>query len=110
MFQAQTLPCSDCGGEFVFTVEEQEFFNEKGFNPPRRCKPCREAAKAAKRSGGGFGGGRGGFGGGRGGFGGEREFFDAVCSGCGANTQVPFRPDGRKPVYCKPCFQSQRAY
>ncbi len=30
--------------------------------------------------------------------------FDAVCSNCGKKCQVPFRPDGEKPVYCKDCF------
>ena len=30
--------CKDCGKEFVFTVGEQEFFKEKGFeNDPVRC-------------------------------------------------------------------------
>lgn len=31
------------------------------------------------------------------------QLFDAVCSGCGAKTQVPFKPDGKRPVYCKDC-------
>jgi len=26
---------------------EQEFYAEKGFNAPVRCKPCRDARKAA---------------------------------------------------------------
>jgi CxxC-x17-CxxC domain-containing protein len=30
--------------------------------------------------------------------------FDAICSNCGKKCQVPFRPDGTKPVYCKDCF------
>jgi CxxC-x17-CxxC domain-containing protein len=30
--------------------------------------------------------------------------FDALCSNCGKKCQVPFRPDGTKPVYCKDCF------
>lgn len=61
---------------------------------------------------GGFGGGRdrGGFGGGRGGFGGDRdsgrhEMFSAVCSECGKDCQVPFRPTNGKPVYCSECFE-----
>jgi CxxC-x17-CxxC domain-containing protein len=99
MFAEQTLTCVDCSTQFAFTVSEQEFFAEKGFtNPPRRCKPCRTAAKAAK-GGGSYGGGYGG--GGRG----EREMHDAVCSACGVQTQVPFRPTGSKPVYCRECFQ-----
>jgi CxxC-x17-CxxC domain-containing protein len=31
------------------------------------------------------------------------QLFDAICSSCGAKTQVPFKPDGKRPVYCKDC-------
>ncbi len=45
-------------------------------------------------------------------FGGARrdvfQKFDAVCSNCGKACQVPFRPDGKKPVYCKDCFGAPR--
>ncbi len=38
--------CKDCGKEFVFTVGEQEFYKEKGFdNEPVRCADCRRARK-----------------------------------------------------------------
>ncbi len=29
---------------------------------------------------------------------------DAVCSSCGEQTKVPFKPDGTRPVYCKKCL------
>ncbi len=45
----KTIACQDCGKEFVFTVREQEFYNEKGFtNEPKRCKDCRNARKNSK--------------------------------------------------------------
>lgn len=45
----KTIVCKDCGKEFVFTVGEQEFFKEKGFeNDPVRCPDCRRARKAEK--------------------------------------------------------------
>jgi CxxC-x17-CxxC domain-containing protein len=55
------------------------------------------------------GGDRGGnFGGSRGGYksGNDRptEMFSAVCASCGKTCEVPFRPNGKKPVYCKECF------
>lgn len=55
-----------------------------------------------------FGGGRS-FGpkrdfGGRGGFGGPKDMYDAICASCGKTCQVPFRPNGKKPIYCKECF------
>jgi CxxC-x17-CxxC domain-containing protein len=29
--------------------------------------------------------------------------YDAKCSLCGKETKVVFKPDGVRPVYCKPC-------
>ncbi len=47
----KTLICQDCGQEFTFTVGEQEFYKEKGFeNEPKRCKFCRDKKKADKRN------------------------------------------------------------
>ena len=47
----KTIVCKDCGKEFVFSVGEQEFFKEKGFeNDPVRCPECRKARKASKMS------------------------------------------------------------
>lgn len=93
------ITCNTCGTPFVFTEQEQEFYQERGFSEPRKCKPCRDAAKQAR----GGGGGRGGYGGGA-----PRQLYDAVCAGCGVQTQVPFQPTGSKPVYCRECFQSSR--
>ncbi len=39
------LKCQDCGGNFVFTVGEQQFYKSKGFTIPKRCKACRDAKK-----------------------------------------------------------------
>lgn len=44
------IVCKDCGKEFIFTVGEQEFYQEKGFtNDPVRCKECRDKRKAEKK-------------------------------------------------------------
>ena len=55
-----------------------------------------------------FGGGKsfGGGGGDRFGGGGERELFKATCASCHKSCEVPFRPSGDKPVYCRECFAS----
>lgn len=46
--QDKTIVCKDCGKEFVFTVGEQQFYAEKGFeNEPVRCKECRINKKNA---------------------------------------------------------------
>ncbi|EKE05681.1 MAG: hypothetical protein ACD_19C00182G0009 [uncultured bacterium] len=47
------------------------------------------------------GGGRG-FSGGRND--GPREMFKTVCSSCGKECEVPFKPTNGKPVYCSECF------
>lgn len=45
------LSCKDCGSNFTFTVGEQEFYKEKGFdNEPQRCADCRKARKSQRRS------------------------------------------------------------
>ncbi|MEI8196761.1 MAG: CxxC-x17-CxxC domain-containing protein [Phycisphaerae bacterium] len=118
-YEDKTIVCVDCGAEFAFTADEQQRFAERGFtNEPKRCKTCRDARKAQQgggnrppRSGGGGGGG-GGYGGRSGGgrgFGGPRQMFPAVCASCGQQTEVPFKPSGSRPVYCRDCFQAQRA-
>ena len=35
---------------------------------------------------------------------GPREMFKADCAKCGNACEVPFRPNGAKPVYCNNCF------
>jgi DNA replicative helicase MCM subunit Mcm2 (Cdc46/Mcm family) len=53
----QHLTCADCGHDFVWTAKDQEFFREKGYQQPKRCKDCRQAKKAQRgdhdRGGGG---------------------------------------------------------
>ncbi|MCW8132219.1 MAG: hypothetical protein KIS92_17865, partial [Planctomycetota bacterium] len=58
--------------------------------------------------GGGYGSSSGGGGGGGGAGGGGREFFKVVCSSCGVETSVPFKPDPNRPIYCRNCYQAQR--
>ena len=45
-------------------------------------------------------------------FGGDRDkkdvqLFNATCTTCGKSCEVPFRPDGKKPVLCRDCFASK---
>ncbi|HWR41585.1 zinc-ribbon domain containing protein [Sporomusa sp.] len=97
-YQDKDLSCKECGAAFAFTASEQAFYAEKGFqNDPSRCPDCRAARK--RQNGGRMGGGN---------TRPQREMFDATCSACGIQTQVPFRPTAGKPVYCRDCFQSNR--
>ncbi len=92
----KTLVCADCGAEFTFSAEDQEFHSGRGYQDPKRCPTCRQARRAER--GGGYGDSRG-----------ERVMYDVVCSSCGTQTQVPFEPRLDKPVYCDECFAKQKA-
>ena len=97
-FVEKELQCSECGATFAFTVEEQEFFNSRGYtNEPKRCPACREARRSNR-----YDSGRGG------GYNSRREMYSVVCAQCGAETQVPFQPRGDRPVYCSDCYRKIR--
>ncbi|MGH9775310.1 MAG: zinc-ribbon domain containing protein [Candidatus Acidiferrales bacterium] len=93
-YQDKVLKCSECGAEFVFTAGEQMFFADKGFkNEPKRCKACKATrAQSAGPNGSGS----------------ARVETKTVCSQCGKETTVPFRPTQGRPVYCRECFQQRR--
>ncbi|HHW44720.1 MAG: zinc-ribbon domain containing protein [Thermoanaerobacteraceae bacterium] len=92
-YEDKVLTCRDCGAEFIFSAGEQAFYAEKGLtNEPTRCRDCRRQRKQQRN---GFQGA-------------ERQMYDAFCSACGAPTQVPFKPTGRKPIYCRECMASNR--
>ncbi len=45
-------------------------------------------------------------------FGGDRDkkevtLYNATCTTCGKSCEVPFRPDGKKPVLCRDCFAAK---
>lgn len=91
----KTLTCTDCSANFVFSAEEQELFQTRGYtNEPKRCPECRAARKSNSSSGSGSG------------YGQRREMFPAVCAQCGKDTEVPFQPRGDRPVYCSDCFRA----
>src|ERR1043166_1252510 len=68
-FNDKTLSCIDCGGEFLFSKNEQAFYAERGFtNEPKRCKVCRDKRKSSRD---GNGGSR------------ERQMVSVTCDSCG---------------------------
>ena len=101
-YQDRTLQCADCGNDFVFSVEDQEYHASRGYeNDPKRCTTCRESRRAERgSSSGGFSGSYGSRP--------PREMFHAVCAQCGKDAQVPFQPRGDKPVYCSDCFNKMK--
>ena len=41
-------------------------------------------------------------------YGAPREMHKVTCSDCGIETEVPFKPDGERPVYCRDCYRKRR--
>lgn len=93
--QDKSITCTDCNEEFVWSIGEQTFFRDKGLvNPPKRCKPCKqakneriEAVIAAQAAG-------------------VKQKIEVSvhCAQCGNYTTVPFYPSQGRPVYCRTCF------
>ena len=94
-YHDKVLKCADCGAEFVFTAGEQMFFVDKGFkNEPKRCKACKGTRAQGADSGSPVA---------------LRVETKTVCSQCGKETTVPFKPTQGRPVYCRECFQHRRS-
>lgn len=85
------LVCRTCASAFMLEEDERILYERMGFERmPERCKVCRgsdKALKAAVKP--------------------EREMYTAICDACGKETQLPFKPKGDKPVYCKACFTAR---
>ncbi len=87
-FEDLTLLCIDCNSEFVWTGGEQLFFYDKNLkNPPKRCKPCKQAKNErlaaienAQASG-------------------VKQKIEVIvnCAKCKGETTV-------RPVYCRSCY------
>lgn len=93
-YRDKVLKCAECGGEFIFTAGEQMFFSDKGFkNEPKRCKSCKGIRTQGNEMGSA---------------GPQRVETKTVCSQCGKETTVPFKPTQGRPVYCRECFQQRR--
>lgn len=37
-----------------------------------------------------------------------RQLYSVKCSNCGNDTQVPFKPSGDRPVYCRDCYMQKK--
>jgi CxxC-x17-CxxC domain-containing protein len=98
-FQDKVLTCVDCGATFVFTAGEQLFFHDKQFrNEPKRCKSCKSKRVAVLNSTPAAA---------------DRSYHSrvetrAICSQCGKETTIPFRPTQGRPIFCRECFVQKR--
>jgi len=84
-FEDRSLVCRECGAPFIFTAQEQEFFQSRRLeHEPTRCPECRASRKGGRRP--------------------AKESAEIACAACGLVTEVPFKPSGGKPVYCRDCY------
>jgi CxxC-x17-CxxC domain-containing protein len=97
-YSDRTLTCVQCGNEFTFSGDDQEFHAGRGYQDPKRCPSCRAERRSSRDSGSGSYGG--------GGYDRpQRQMYSATCARCGKEALVPFEPRGDKPVYCSDCYQ-----
>jgi CxxC-x17-CxxC domain-containing protein len=107
----RTIQCVDCGQDFIHTADDQQYYAEKGFvSEPKRCVSCRASRRAARDGGSGDSYSASDLGGPRGyeRSAPTREYFAVLCSECGNQAQVPFKPRMDRPVYCSDCFRKVR--
>jgi len=91
-YRDRVRKCMDCGAEFVFTAGEQLFYADRGFkNDPKRCRACKEKRNQAE-----------------GGHPHRRAEAITICTQCGKETTVPFKPTQGRPIYCRECFLQRR--
>jgi phage FluMu protein Com len=42
------LRCADCGGDFLFTAGEQQFYASRNLAAPKRCEDCRRVNRVKR--------------------------------------------------------------
>jgi CxxC-x17-CxxC domain-containing protein len=93
-YSDRTLTCVQCGNDFTFSAEDQQYHAERGYQDPKRCSSCRAERRSSQGRGSDRGYDRP-----------QRQMYSATCARCGKEAQVPFEPRGDKPVYCSDCYQ-----
>jgi CxxC-x17-CxxC domain-containing protein len=96
----RTLTCAQCGQDFTFSAEDQQYHAERGYQDPKRCPSCRAERRSSRGDSGGSS---------RGYDRPQRQMFSATCARCGKEALVPFEPRGDKPVYCSDCYQPRQS-
>jgi len=80
--------CQNCKQEFWIESEDFDFYRKINVPPPTFCSACRFQRRLAFRN--------------------ERTLYRRKCDLCGEMKVSNFRPDSRHPVYCPPCWWSDK--
>lgn len=80
------LKCQDkaCGKDFLVTVAEQKFYEQKKLPNPDHCPACRHRQRMALRS--------------------ERQLYKRDCDKCKQSMLSVYPSDAPYVVYCQKCF------
>jgi hypothetical protein len=85
LFRDLTLKCVDCKGLFLWRIEEQKYFQARGFSAPIRCSTCREKHRQERQN-----------------------MIQTECRECGASFSVPRKDREHIPALCFSCSQVER--
>lgn len=80
--------CQNCQREFLIEPEDFDFYKKINVPPPTFCPECRFQRRLAFRN--------------------ERMLYRRKCDLCGKVKVSNFRPDTVHPVYCTPCWWSDK--
>ena len=90
MFEDKEIVCKDCQNKFAWTARDQEFYQEKGYSAPQRCKDCRMKFKQQRDNRD------------------NQQKFEITCSQCGKQDTVTFEPRDPSTILCTECFYKKR--
>lgn len=86
------LICKDCKRKFIFTIQEQKDFGQKGWKDPIRCRYCRRQKKIlniALKDGVSIA---------------DEVRFSEVCAQCNRSFYTRFKRKPGEKVYCDDCW------
>jgi hypothetical protein len=85
------LICKDCKRKFIFTIDQQKFYGQKGYKDPIRCEVCRRHKKILKQSlkdGISIS---------------ENVLFEEICDMCGRKFFTKFKRRNEN-IFCDDCW------
>ena len=80
--------CTHCHNEFVITPKDWAFYKQIAVPPPTFCPQCRLQRRLVFRN--------------------ERHLYQRTCDLCGKTMVAIFKPSVPFPVYCTPCWWSDK--
>jgi len=51
VYSDKTLTCAQCGSEFTFSADDQQYHASRGYQDPKRCPSCRAERRNSQGGG-----------------------------------------------------------